>query len=284
MASLVADLATTEVLGAPEEPIPARGRRRVPRLGRGAVLLIAAFYFLLPLYAGLRFSLENNTGQFSLSTIKSISEQPDLTQSLWLSARICFLTVVLVMVLLVPTTIYVHLRLPKLRPAMDMATLLPIVFPPIVLILGVLHVAPSSLKNTPYLLSLLYVVLAMPFVYRSLDAGIGAIDLRVLVEASRSLGGRSLVTLWRVILPNLRTAMISAIVLTIALSFGEYTMASLDGWTTLPVWINEFSATDGHVSVAVSMLVLICTWILVSTLVLGDLVRSRRVARRHATA
>ena len=36
--------------------------------------------------------------------------------------------------------------------------------------MGVLQVAPTSLKSTPYLLAFEYTVLAMPFVYRSLDA------------------------------------------------------------------------------------------------------------------
>ena len=58
-------------------------------------------------------------------------------------------------------------------------------------------------ESSPYLLSLVYVILALPFVYRSLDAGLSAVDLKTLVEASRSLGGRWGSTLLHVILPNL---------------------------------------------------------------------------------
>ena len=42
------------------------------------------------------------------------------------------------MVLMVPTATYVHLKLPKMRRVLDFVTILPIVIPPIVLILGVL--------------------------------------------------------------------------------------------------------------------------------------------------
>jgi len=78
----------------------------------------------------------------------------------------------------------------------------------------------------------------MPYVYRSLDAGLGAIDLKTLVEAARSarlwLGLDNLARPH----PNLpRSALLSASVLTLALVFGEFTIASLDGWTTIPVWI-----------------------------------------------
>jgi putative spermidine/putrescine transport system permease protein len=202
---------------------------------------------------------------------------------LWLSLRLAAVTTVLVMALMVPTATYVHLRLPRLRRVLEFVTILPIVIPPIVLVLGVLEAAPAWLKASPYLLSLVYVILALPFVYRSLDSGLSAIDLKTLVEASRSLGGRGPVTLRRVILPNLRAALLSATVLTIALVLGEFTMASLDLWTTIPVWIYQFQQTDSHVATAVSMLSLIGTWLLLTVIVSLDRSQSRRAVKRRGT-
>jgi putative spermidine/putrescine transport system permease protein len=170
----------------------------------------------------------------------------------------------------VPTTIYVHLRLPRLRRLLESITILPIVIPPVVLIVGVLEVAPGYLKSTPYLLGLVYVILAMPFAYRSLDAGLRSLELRTLVDAASSLGAGWPTTLWRVILPNLRTALLSATVLTVALVLGEFTMASLDLYQTFPVWIYVNSQTSGQVSVAASLLALFVTWIfLLGITVLG---------------
>ena len=146
-------------------------------------------------------------------------------------------TTLITLALMVPTTIYVHLRAPGLRRLFESITILPIVIPPVVLIVGVLQVAPSFLKSTSYLLALEYAVLAMPFAYRSLDAGLRAIDLQTLVEASRSLGGGWVNTMYRVVLPNLRSGLLSATVLTVALVLGEYTMASLDQYQSLSVWV-----------------------------------------------
>ncbi len=286
MASYVTDLASEEVLGVAEEPpgppLQHRRRRR-PRVWRGLVLLLAAVYFLAPLYAGLKQGFENPEGRFApVATLQTISQQPYLAPAFWLSMRLAGLATLLTLALMVPTTVYVHLRLPKLRRTMDLVTILPIVFPPIVYVLGVLHTAPDQLKRSPYMLALVYVILAMPFVYRSLDAGLGAVDLKTLVEASQSLGGRWVTTLWRVVLPNLSTAMISAVVLSLALVFGEYTVASFTPYTTLPVWIVSFAATAGNATIAVSMLVLIGTWLLLSMIVVVDMLRTRRVERRRA--
>jgi len=48
---------------------------------------------------------------------------------------------------------------------MEVITILPIVIPPIVLIVGVDGVTPLWLKSSQWLLALIYVVLAMPYVY-----------------------------------------------------------------------------------------------------------------------
>lgn len=285
MAAMIPEIAVEEVQGGVPHIHGDPSRRRRPRLHawRGVVLVLAGAYFLLPLYAGLRFSFQDDAGHWSTYAVAAIPHQTGFTAAFYLSLRLAAVTTVLTMVLMVPTATYVHLKLPKMRRLLEFVTILPIVIPPIVLILGVLHSAPLWLRSSPYLLSLVYVILALPFVYRSLDAGLSAIDLKTLVEASRSLGGRWIATLWHVILPNLRAAMLSATVLTIALVLGEFTMASLDLWTTLPVWIYQFSQLDAHIATAVSMLSLLGTWVLLTVIVSVDRSQSRRTRRRTGT-
>ena len=212
-----------------------RGRHRPP-VWRWVILVIAGVYFLVPLYAALRFA--------GFKAFPEVVHQAGFISALGLSLRLALITTAGTLVLMVPTTIYVHLRLLRLRPTLEAVTILPIVIPPVVLIVGVLQVSPGTLKSSPNLLALEYVILALPFAYRSLDAGLRALDLKTLVEASNSLGAGWLTTLWRVMLPNLRTAMLSAVVLTVALVLGEYTMASLDLYQTFPVWIVAYRPTS----------------------------------------
>ena len=235
---------------------------------RWAILLMAGAYFLVPLYAALRFS--------GLKAFTQVTSYPSFGSAFGLSLRLAVIATVLTLVLMVPTTVYVHLRLPRVRRVMEAITILPIVIPPIVLIIGVLKVAPGTLLGTPNLLGLEYVVLAMPFAYRSLDAGLRSFDVKTLVEASNSLGAGWPATLWRVVIPNLRTAMLSATVLTVALVLGEYTMASLDNFQTFPVWIVNFEQNSGPVSVAASLLALLVTWILLMLIVTAGTRSSRK--------
>jgi putative spermidine/putrescine transport system permease protein len=263
--------AVTEA-GPASRPGTSTGRARVRRsypVWRWLILVIAGLYFLIPLYAAVQFTGWKAFGQ--------VFTQVGFSAALILSLKLALVTTVLTLVLMVPTTIYVHLRLPRIRPLLESITILPIVIPPVVLILGVLDISPANLKGTPYLLALIYVVLAMPFAYRSLDAGLRSLDLKTMVDASNSLGAGWPSTLWRVILPNLRTAVLSATVLTVALVLGEFTMASLDQYQTFPVWIVNFDQTSGPVSVAASLFALFVTWILLLAITMIGSRRARRV-------
>jgi putative spermidine/putrescine transport system permease protein len=263
MAAIISDQLANET--AP--PRPHRKRRSYP-VWRWIILLLTAVYFLIPLYAALRFA--------GIASFGDVVHQTGFSDALILSLKLAVITTTATMALMVPTTIYVHLRLPRIRRLLESITILPIVIPPVVLIVGVLEVAPGYLKSTPYLLSLVYVILAMPFAYRSLDAGLRALELRTLVDAASSLGAGWLSTLWRVILPNLRTALLSATVLTVALVLGEFTMASLDLYQTFPVWIVAFDQTSGPVSTAASLLALFVTWLFLLLIVTVGGRRARR--------
>src|SRR6185437_824321 len=98
-----------------------------------------------------------------------------------------------------------------------------------------------------------YVVLAMPFAYRAIDTGVRAIDLHTLVDASRNLGAAWPATLARVVLPNVQTAVLGAMFLTVALCLGEVVIATLLLYNTFPVeMVVLYHQSQLGVSVALS--------------------------------
>ena len=245
---------------------------QVRHLWRWVILLIAGGYFLVPLYAALHFA--------GFSTFAHIVDQPGFGDAVRLSVKLAVVTTVVTLLLMVPTAGYVHLRLPRLRRLLEGITILPIVIPPVVLIVGVLQVAPGWAKSSPWLLAFEYVILAMPFAYRALDAGLRALDLRTLVEAAGSLGAGWGGTLLRVIVPNLVTALLSATVLTVAMVLGEYTMASLDLFTTFPVWmVTNDQSSSAQASVAASLMTLLVTWLVLLAITFIGTRRGRKTGR-----
>jgi putative spermidine/putrescine transport system permease protein len=271
MAAVVADETTGGIAPPRRQGIVFRGST----VWRLVVLVVAGVYFLLPLWAALRFS--------GISAFGSVVGESGFASSLGLSVRLAVVTTLITIALMLPTTVYVHLRLPGLRRLLEGITILPIVIPPVVLIVGVLSIAPGFIKSTSWLLALEYVILAMPFAYRAIDAGLRALDLKTIVEAASSLGAGWGSTLGRVILPNLRTALLSATVLTLALVLGEYTMASLDLYQTFPVWIYVNSQTSGQVSVAASLLALFVTWFFLMIITVLGTRQSRKTGGGEVT-
>ena len=258
------------------------GKRRRGRLGRWAVLAVAAIYFVGPLLAAISFTVQDPHGGITFSAYGQIFTNPgsgqiSLVQALVYSLEISVVTIVITLALLLPTQLLLHLRLPRMRGIVEIFTLLPLVFPPVVLVVGVSDVYKSVAPRTgaaagqdeglafhvlrylrdgshPLLLALLYVMLAMPFVYRAIDAGIRSIDADTLVEAARNLGASWPTVLLRVIAPCLRTALINASFLCFALVMGEYTISSILLYTKpFPVWLAQLPTTSGQVQAAVSV-------------------------------
>jgi putative spermidine/putrescine transport system permease protein len=261
-------------------PIPVRpSRRRGGGLWRWPVLLVLGVYFLGPLAASLWFTVRRPGGGVTGRAYTGIPGAEGFTDAFTRSLLLAALTVVLVLGLMVPTVVLLELRLRRLRTTVELLTLLPLVLPPIALVVGVRSVlswAPDYFLNTPiatvmfalqdpglpWILVLVYGVLALPFAYRALDAGVRGVDLRTLTEAARGLGASWPRVFGVVVLPVLRTSVLSAAFLTVALVLGEFTIADILGFTTFPTWIVQVSGADPQLSVSVSILSLAVTWAL----------------------
>jgi putative spermidine/putrescine transport system permease protein len=208
-------------------------RRRAPtwgRIGSWIVFIIGVTYFLLPLLATLLFSLRLQP--FGRAYENVLVRDPRFVSSLIYSGVVGTLTIILSILIIVPTAFWVRLRLPRLRPYVEFITLLPFVIPPIILVFGLLRgfAGPplpltTSSQGLDFLLVAAYVILSFPYMYRAVDTGLAAIDVRSLTEASQSLGAGWARIMWQVIFPNLRTALLAGAFLTLAIVVGEYTIA-----------------------------------------------------------
>ncbi|HZS87833.1 MAG TPA: ABC transporter permease subunit [Chloroflexota bacterium] len=244
-------------------------------------LLFAAVYFLVPLYGSAEFSLETGPHSHGFDAYGQVLRDPAFQDSFLLSLELSIATVVLSMILMVPTVYWVNLRLPRLRRVLDFIAVLPFVVPAVTLavaILGVFRQTFPWMISGPHILVLSYVVLALPFTYRSLDAGMRSFNPRTLTEAAQSLGANWFTILLRVILPNLRFAMLSAAFLTVTLVMGEYTMAALMLFNTFSVYMFQIGNEQANQAAALAMISLLLTW----AAMFGILFLGRGVGRRQA--
>jgi putative spermidine/putrescine transport system permease protein len=170
--------------------------------------------------------------------------------------------------LIVPTAYWVRLRLPRLRPYVEFVTLLPFVIPPVILVFALLRAysgGPVPLTTTDEGLNVMvvaaYVILSFPYMYRAIDSGLRAIDIRTLTEAAQSMGAGWGRILWAVILPNLRVALISGAFLTLAIVIGEYTIASFLVRPAFGPYLSLLGHDRAFEPAAVSIISFGLTWI-----------------------
>jgi len=237
-------------------------------LGSWLLLLFGAVYFLIPLLGTLEFSLRYLRGRYSLVAYQIVLSDPRFGATVTYSSMLALATIVVGVVLVLPTAYWVQLRLPRLRPLIEFITLLPLVIPAIVLVFGYLRLYNSSSvlpltgteRATDLLLMFSYVALALPYMYRAIDTGLRAIDVRTLTEAAQSLGAGWSTILLHVILPNVRVAVLSGAFLTFAIVIGEFTMASLLNRPAFGPYLQLIGANRAYEPAALAVISFAITW------------------------
>ena len=226
-------------------------------------LALGGVYFFLPLVATFLFSLKGKKGVLSFIAYAHVFSDPQFIRTFTFSIEMAVLTIAAGLALMIPTTIWVHLRLPRARPLIEIFALLPFVIPPIVLVFGLIRMysrPPLALVTSPVLLIAGYVVLSFPYVFRAVDAGLRAIDLRVLTEAAQSLGARWGTILFRVVLPNIRVSLLSAAFLTFSIVVGELTLAVMLAWPAFGPYMALVGRDLAYEPAALAIISFLLTW------------------------
>src|SRR5258706_8241711 len=198
------------------------------RFGSWLAIVVGALYFLVPLMCTCEFSLLMLRGEYGCDPYRIVLADPQFQATFLYSTVLALATIVVGVLLVVPTAYWIQLRLPRLRPVVEFITLLPLVIPAIVLVFGYIRMFNSSSIlpmtsnewSTNVLLMFSYVTLALPYMYRAVDTGLRAIDVRTLTEAAESLGASWPTIMFKVIFPNVRVAVLSGAFLTFAIVIG----------------------------------------------------------------
>jgi putative spermidine/putrescine transport system permease protein len=242
------------------------------RVFRAVGLLVFAAYFFVPLLAMFDFSTQvrgSAPGRTWDNWSLMVTDE-DLRSSIVASLLLAVLTVLLMVVLLVPTMVWVRLRVPRARGLVEFLCLLPLTIPALVIVVGISNVyswVTYLLGDSALVLTFAYVVLVLPYSYRAIDAALSAIDAATLSEAARSLGAGWL-------------TVIGAAFIAVALVLGEYVFASLLHFDTLPVAMAALYKSNGPAAMAAAL----ASMILVAVLLVGLTFLSRDRHKQGASS
>ncbi len=246
------------------------------------VPVIAIAVFILAPQLGLAaYAFWKGDAGFTLEGFSSLFESSAFFDALILSLSIAIVTIFVLILVLVPAVVAVQLWAPKLQGILNVLCTLPLVIPSIALVAGLISILSTlssqgrgtfsnslsqALQSDTLPITLIgtYVVLCLPFTYRSINAALTSIPLRTYYEASFSLGAGTWKTLMKIALPNIRGSIVFSAFFTFALSLGEYTVAATMSYQTLPVYMATLANSDFRASVALSLLSNIITWALLA--------------------
>lgn len=238
--------------------------------------IIGALYFVLPLLATFEFSLSWDPA-IPWKAYQRAFEDNDFWETFIYSNVLAVATIFFSIVLVVPTAYWIRLRLPQARRIVEFITLMPFVVPAIILVFGLIRIYSSPFTipftdiqlmqpltnfkmGTNILIVAGYMVLAMPYMYRSVDTGLRTVDIATLTEAAQSLGASWYVIITRIILPNIRSALLSGALLTFAIVVGEVTLASFLGVDAFGPYLFLLGQHRAYEPAALSFVSFLLTW------------------------
>lgn len=258
---------STAPISIPVKEQAARAPVRKNRFWSSVIFVVGALYFLIPLAATFYWSLRAEKDILGFEAYRRLFADTNFLPAFSESIVNAIAAIFISLLFIVPTAYWVTLRLPKLRPVVEFITLLPFVIPAVVLVFGLirLYSRPPLLLTATYdssriLLVCVYAALSFPYMFRAVDNGLRAMDVRALTEAAQSLGAGWPTILFRVIFPNLRVALLSGALLTFAIVIGELTIALFMAQHTLGPYMANLTRSKVYEPSAMAIVAFAITW------------------------
>jgi putative spermidine/putrescine transport system permease protein len=255
----------SEVTAVKEQGAKATAKKN--RFWAWLIFVAGALYFLVPLAATFYWSLRAQKDTLGFEAYRRLFADTNFLPSFSESIVNAVAAIFLSLLFIVPTAYWVTLRLPKLRAVIEFITLLPFVIPAVVLVFGLirLYSRPPLLWTATYdssriLLVCVYAALSFPYMFRAVDNGLRAMDVRALTEAAQSLGASWPTILLQVIFPNLRVALLSGALLTFAIVIGELTIALFMAQHTLGPYMANLTRSKVYEPSAMAIVSFAITW------------------------
>ena len=230
--------------------------------------ILGMLYFFVPLYGTLDFSLRMQKGTLSLLAYQTVLADPQFLASFRYSITMGIITVLVSVLIFLPTTYWIYLKLPQVKPVVEIITILPFIIPVIVYVFGLIRTfsrPPLQLTLTPFKTDILitagYVILSMPYMYRAIDVGMRSIDVRTLTEAAQSLGANWLQVLVTVIIPNLRIAILSGALICFATVIGELILGDFLVRPALGPYMVQVGRDRAYEPAALGIISFALTWV-----------------------
>ena len=242
---------------------------------RGAIIIILLIlvYLLIPLVVSIIYSLSSNWAGilpkgFTLRAYSTIFHDKAFLASLGRTIVISIvpivLTIILVLLALFVTTIY----FPKLEKYVQIICMIPYTIQGVILSVSILTLYvmnPTFLSNRIVMLIGAYCIIILPYIYQGIRNGMRAVNMPVLLEAAEMLGASRIYAFFRIIVPNIISAIIVSSLLAVGIIFGDYVLdrnLASSAWPNVQIYLYQSMKNDSVKASAVFVVIMAVTFII----------------------
>lgn len=200
------------------------------------VLVLSVLYVVIPLLIPIIYSFSEYwigllPKGFTANWYREIFTNPNYAPSFFLSLYVASMATIINIFVVVPAA-YSISKLPRKIStfAEYVFNVLPLIFPPLIVGLGILQTfnsPPLPISGTVTGVIIAHSLLGFPFMFRNVYSSLKTIDEVTLSEAAASLGASLFQRLLFVIIPNIIPGILAGSLLTFAISFGEFEVTSM---------------------------------------------------------
>lgn len=204
-----------------------------PGLMATTLAALIAVFLLMPLIAVIPVSftptryLAVPEGEWSLRHYRALIENPAWAQGIWLSIRIGVVASLVATALATAFALGIWMLKPRFAGVLMGLALLPMVAPPVVSALTLYFFLTTLSKLNGLIaydtwagVALAHAVMIAPFAVVLISVALSQLDRRIDL-AARSMGAGLATRVFRIILPNIRFTLVTALFLTFVLSWEE---------------------------------------------------------------
>ncbi|MCR4672150.1 MAG: ABC transporter permease subunit [Lachnospiraceae bacterium] len=239
--------------------------------GSTAIILLILIYLLIPLVVSAIYSLFSNwTGivprGFTIEKYVEIFSDPLFRAALARTILICIIPIVITIVVVLLALFVTAIYFPRLEKYVQIICMIPYTIQGVILSISILSLYVSNktiLGNRLIMLIGAYCIIILPYIYQGIRNGMRAVNMPVLLEAAEMLGASKLYAFFRVIVPNILSAIIVSSLLAVGIIFGDYVLVrNLDGsaFQNIQIYLYQAMKSDGMKASAVFVVIMAVTF------------------------
>lgn len=241
--------------------------------GPAIVIIIILIYLLIPLVVSIVYSMFSNwTGivpkGFTLKTYADLFQDPTFLASLGRTIVIAIIPIVITILLVLLALFVTVVYFPKLEKYVQIICMIPYTIQGVILSVSILALYvsnPTFLSNRIIMLIGAYCIIILPYIYQGIRNGMRAVNMPVLLEAAEMLGASRIYAFFRVIVPNIISAIVVSSLLAVGIIFGDYVLVrnlASSAWPNVQIYLYQAMKSDSMKSSAVFVVIMAVTFLI----------------------